>query len=158
MKGVALSIVAALLLSGCGTKEYYKALALQQKVELLRFRDLEEARQARLNTPLVSTSYTDSDGNLHTLIVNRPDCGGGAEKIPQMPKIESPADVALKYYDRTLSFAGTIIPFFSWQKGSRTSTASSYSFGDGATFFQTQGSDSPVDYQRDTERQTEEKE
>lgn len=140
-----------LLLPSCTSEKYYEALAAQAKLEAEQERTKRE-RQALLKAiPLYTHSYVDSDGNTHNITLNQQRVGnGGQQKLTGSHNVHipSPGELAFRYFDRGLSTAERLLPFIfqGWFGGDRNEEKQSYSFGDDATFFMTQGDSSGIDY------------
>ncbi len=141
MKILLLIIAFALPLSGCMGDYNAAQLALYQ----MMLEDRKAARVAELvdkATPIVKFTFVDSGGQQQTLIVNRQQSSNNNRPLP-LPQLKTPLDQLYPWFDRTLSFGASFIPFFA---GSREKRGNTYSFGDGASFYQTNGENSPLSY------------
>lgn len=131
-----IAIAAALLmLSACGTKDYYRAV---------------EAREVRLANqppppPLVSHAWTDRDGTGHQLTVNQPICGAQRAE----PIIVSPWEVPLRVFDRTMTTLERLVPGLSLLTGGAGRNTVTYNAGGNIITNSTNGEDSGVGFQPD---------
>ncbi len=141
MKALPLIIALILPLSGCMQDYYTAQLALYQ----MQREEREQARAAELvasSIPIVNFTFVDSGGQQQTLVVNQQRSSNTRNQVP-VAQLKTPLDQLYPWFDRTLSVGASFIPFFA---GSREKRGNTYSFGDGASFYQTNGENSPLSY------------
>ncbi len=119
--------------------------AAQLALYQMMLEDRRAARAAELvdkATPIVKFTFVDSGGQEQTLIVNRQQGSNNNRPLP-LPQLKTPLDQFYPWFDRALSLGEKFIPFFA---GNREKGGDTYRFGDGASFHQTNGSNSPLFY------------
>ena len=132
---VKLTVLACLMLSGCASEAYYKAL---------------EAQANRPEPPpvqLVNHKWTDSSGHVQQLVVNQPQCPG----IPsqQIAAIPAPWDGTYKFFDRILGAVERNFPWLYLLTGGGAGPSTTYHIGGDGTINTTHGDGAGIAYQHD---------
>ena len=141
--------LSVLFLSGCGTDAYYGAIQAQLELKTAK-ENAEAKKEATPPVPveLINHTWTDIDGNVHTLTVNQPPpiIVNQQPAKEQQLVIPHPWEMGFRIFDRTLTAGERFLPFYLLGNGgATTSNSPSYQFGDGTTFLQTPGDNSSID-------------
>lgn len=135
----AAGMLCILLLAGCASDAYYKAIQKQYEARM--------AGQGAVK-PLVDMSWTDVDGNSHHMTVNLPPGYGAMQR--QEPRIPAPWEGWFRFYDRTLTSGERFLPWFlSGREEHHSSQDTTYTLGDNSFVLQTPGDGSSIDLRKD---------
>jgi len=142
--------VSFLLLTGCANDGYYAALAEQYKGMCEDARLEREFRQKALETPLVSHTWTDTDGNQHSITVNQPYIQQQSETEQKQFHVPAPWEGAYMFYNRTLGSVEKYVPLLDlFTDGSQHNNNTTYDFAGDGYVLEVSGSQSSIDFNKD---------
>ena len=129
-----LALILVFCLFGCGTTEYYKTLQRQYEADAARAMQLTRAIEQARAKPLVSHTWTDSDGTEHSIVINQPMLSnlGQVNQRSQRSEIPAPWTPWLAGAGKLLDAGVAMMPVWQYMLGAFGGSATEINATDGS--------------------------